>query len=69
MKNILKIDEYSANIDFDPDTRQFRGEFIDLNGGADFYATSADGLIKEGRKSLRVFLEVCAENGIEPRKT
>lgn len=68
MKNILKIDDYSAVIEFDPDTNQFRGEFIGLNGGADFYGTSTKELLKEGRRSLQTFLQVCQEEGIEPRK-
>ena len=42
----------------------FRGEFAGLNGGADFYATTVDGLKEEGRKSLKVFLEMCAEDGV-----
>ena len=29
---------------------------------------SIEPLIVEGHKSLKVFLEVCAENGIDPRK-
>jgi predicted HicB family RNase H-like nuclease len=46
----------------------FRGEFIGLNGGADFYATSVVKLRKEGRISLQVFLEMCAEDGVNPRR-
>lgn len=41
-----------------------RGEFIELNGGADFYANSLAALIAEGERSLAVFLEVCRESGI-----
>lgn len=46
----------------------FRGEFVGLNGGADFYAADVAGLKQEGEASLRVFLEACARRGIEPRK-
>ena len=46
----------------------FRGEFVGLNGGADFYAADVAGLKQEGAASLRVFLEACARRGIEPRK-
>jgi predicted HicB family RNase H-like nuclease len=46
----------------------FRGEFIGLNGGADFYADSIKNLRKEGKSSLRVFLDFAAEKGIAPRK-
>ena len=68
MKNILRIDDYSAVIEFDPETNQFRGEFIGLNGGADFYGTSTKELIKEGHRSLQTFLQVCEEENIDPRK-
>ena len=46
----------------------FRGEFLGLNGGADFYATTVEGLEKEGRNSLKVFLEMCAEDGVNPQR-
>jgi predicted HicB family RNase H-like nuclease len=46
----------------------FRGEFVGLNGGADFYAKDVDGLKHEGEVSLRVFLEACEQRGIDPRK-
>ena len=46
----------------------FRGEFVGINGGADFYARTVDDLRKEGEISLKAFLEMCAEEGVEPRK-
>lgn len=46
----------------------FRGKFIDLNGGADFYAKDIDGIHKEAETSLRVFLDMCAEDGVNTRK-
>lgn len=42
-----------------------RGEFVGLNGGADFYAESVHDLIEEGRKSLAVYLEMCRGKGID----
>ena len=68
MKNVMDIKSYKALIAFDPDTNLFRGEFIDLNGGADFYATDVKSLQREGEISLKVFLEMCKEDGVEPRK-
>ncbi|SFG07774.1 Predicted nuclease of the RNAse H fold, HicB family [Duganella sp. CF458] len=47
----------------------FRGEFLGLNGGADFYAKDVKGLLREGKISLRLFLDACAEDGVEPRKS
>ena len=66
--NTMTINDYQAVIMFDPDIQMFRGEFIGLNGGADFYAKDVDGLRREGEISLRVFLEACAEDGVDPRK-
>ena len=66
--NTMTINGYQAVIAFDPDIQLFRGEFVGLNGGADFYAADVTGLRQEGETSLRVFLEACERRGIEPRK-
>lgn len=68
MKNTMVIDGYKAVIEYDPEIEMFRGEFVGLNGGADFYAADIEGLKREGAASLRVFLDMCAEDGVEPRK-
>jgi len=52
----------------DPELDQFRGEILGLNGGADFYGKTPASLRKEFKNSLKVFLEVCDEKGIEPIK-
>jgi len=64
--NTMEIDGVRAVIAFDPDIDMFRGEFLGLNGGADFYAGTVKQLKIEGRKSLKVLLEMCEEEGIEP---
>ncbi|MCG6869105.1 MAG: type II toxin-antitoxin system HicB family antitoxin [Gammaproteobacteria bacterium] len=68
MMNTMEIDGFRAVIQYDPEIEMFRGEFVGLNGGADFYAKDIEGLKKEGAISLRVFLEGCEKHGIEPRK-
>lgn len=65
--NEMTIDGYYAKIKYDHDLDLFRGEILGLNGGADFYGNSLDELRTEFRNSLRVFLDVCKEKGIEPR--
>lgn len=67
--NVMTVDGYQARIEYDADTDQFRGEILGLNGGADFYGRNPRELRAEFRKSLAVFLEVCKEKGIEPRRT
>jgi predicted HicB family RNase H-like nuclease len=68
MKNVMTIDGYRAVISYDPEIELFRGEFVGLNGGADFYARDLKGLKREGAISLKVFLDACAEDGVEARR-
>lgn len=68
MNNVMKINGHQAVIAFDPEIELFRGEFIGLNGGADFYASDVAGLQREGAISLAVFLKTCADKGIDPLK-
>ncbi len=66
--NTMTFNNYHARIDYDPDLDMFRGEILGLNGGADFYGRTPKELRAEFKKSLAVFLEVCKEKGIEPRR-
>lgn len=69
MKNVLDFPGgYSAVITYDPELEMFRGDFVALNGGADFYAPDLEGLKREGAISLQVFLDECEARGISPRK-
>ena len=68
MMNMMDFDGFRAVIKYDPEIEMFRGEFVGLNGGADFYARDIEGLKKEGAISLKVFLDMCKEDGVEPRK-
>lgn len=68
MKNVMIINGHKAVICYDPEIEMFRGEFVGLNGGADFYAGDVGGLYREGEQSLTIFLEECAKRGVEPQK-
>lgn len=67
--NTMTIDNHKALISYDGELGLFRGEFIGLNGGADFYGESIAELEQQGKQSLEVFLMVCKEQGIEPYLT
>lgn len=69
MINQMTIGGVNAVITYDSDLELFRGEFLGLNGGADFYAADVAGLKREGEISLQVFLDTCRESGLEPFKT
>ena len=66
--NLMTLDTYQAKIEYDADLDMFRGEILSLNGGADFYGKNTKELRAEFKKSLQVFLDVCREKGIEPRR-
>ena len=66
--NMMSLDGYEAKIEYDAELDLFRGEVLGLSGGADFYGKDPKQLRSEFKKSLYVFLEVCREKGIEPRR-
>jgi predicted HicB family RNase H-like nuclease len=67
--SVMTVDGYSARIEYDAEIDMFRGEILGLSGGADFYGKTPKELRAEFRRSLAVFLEVCKEKGIEPRRS
>ena len=66
--NLMTVSDYQAKIEFDPELDMFRGEILELNGGADFYGRNPKELRAEFKRSLQAFLAVCAEKGIEPKR-
>ena len=68
MKGMMSIDGYLAMISYSEDLDMLRGDFVGLNGGANFYAEDIDGLRHEGQISLEIFLDSCRKDGVEPRK-
>lgn len=66
--NTMILDGYHAKIEYDSDIDMFRGEILGLNGSADFYGSTPKELKIEFKNSLAVFLEVCREKNIEPKR-
>jgi predicted HicB family RNase H-like nuclease len=65
---MMTLEGYKAKIEYDADLDMFRGEILGLNGGADFYGKNPKELRAEFKKSLLVFLDICREKGLEPRR-
>jgi predicted HicB family RNase H-like nuclease len=66
--NTMTFEGFHAKIEYDEELDLFRGEILGLNGGADFYGKNPKALRSEFKKSLQVFLDVCQEKGIEPKR-
>jgi predicted HicB family RNase H-like nuclease len=66
--NVMTVEGYHARIEYDEELDLFRGEILGLNGGADFYGKNPKELRTEFKKSLQVFLDVCKEKSLEPRR-
>lgn len=66
--NTMMLDGYHARVEYDPELDCFRGEILGLNGGADFYGQNPAELRAEFRQSLDIYLAVCREKGLPPRK-
>ena len=67
--NVMTVDGFDAKIEYDPELDVFRGEILGVNGGANFYDKNPKELRVEFKKSLAVLLEVCKEEGLEPRRS
>ena len=67
--NMMTVDGFKARIEYDAELDMFRGEILGLNGGADFWGKNPKELRAEFKKSLQVFVDVCRETGIEPRRS
>lgn len=66
--NKMEICGREAFVQYDPEIKMFRGAFLELTGGADFYADTMEQLKKEGAISLQLYLDICKEKGREPFK-
>lgn len=68
IENTMTLDGFTAVIQYNPETDQFRGEVLGLNGSADFYGRTPNELRREFRASLDYFIETAEKHGLPVRK-
>lgn len=68
MNNIYKYKDWEATISYCSDINCFKGEIIGLSGYADFEFDDVETLEEEFETSIRVYLQICKEHGINPYK-
>ncbi len=61
-------DGYVAVIEYDPDLDTFAGRVVNLSSPVTFYGRTPEELRKEFMASVRTYLDICRERGIEPEK-
>ena len=66
--SVMKIDDYAAIIEFDESANMFHGRIVNIRDVVDFYGNTVKSLRKEFEASLKVYLDFCSEQGIEPAK-
>lgn len=59
---------YIGAIDYDPDGRVFHGRVINTRDVITFEGRSVDALERALARSVDDYLEMCAEDGVEPEK-
>jgi predicted HicB family RNase H-like nuclease len=64
----MTVDGFHAKIEYDEELDLLRGEILGFNGGADFDGKNPKELRAKFKKSLQVFLDVCKEKGIDPKR-
>lgn len=64
----MRYGDYIAKIDYEDDSKLFHGRVINIRDVVNFYGSSAGELEREFKDSIDAYLEVCAEEGLEPQK-
>lgn len=59
---------YHAFIDYDPEIEKFIGRVMNARDIITFYGSSVDELKREFEVSIKDYLKLCAERGIEPER-
>jgi len=64
MAETMTIAGRHAVVRYDDEIGMYRGEFVGLNGGADFYSDTIEGLQREAEISLTWYLRMCHEDSV-----
>ena len=68
MPTIMKYRKYIAEIEYDPEIEAFFGNVVNLSSPVTFYGKTVQELKRQLACSIKTYLEVCEEKGVEPEK-
>jgi len=65
---MLKYKNYTGMVEYDSDGKIFTGEVLGLRAVITFEGRSPEELEESLRQSVDLYLEMCANDGVEPQK-
>lgn len=64
----MKVDGYSARLEYNEIQDSYRGVILGLNGSTDFYGRTNRQLKRAFKRSLDDFMQFCQERSIDPHE-
>lgn len=68
MATIMKYRNYVAEIEYDPEIESFFGSVVNLSSPVTFYGKTVQELKIEFARSVKTYLDICRENGMDAEK-
>lgn len=66
---MMKHKGYTGSVEFDPDGRIFHGRILGITADIiTFQGTTVDELERDFREAVDDYLDLCAEDGVEPQR-
>jgi predicted HicB family RNase H-like nuclease len=65
---MLKYKNYTGMVEYDSDGKIFTGEVLGMRDVITFEGRSPEELEDSFRQSIDLYLEMCADDGVEPQK-
>ena len=64
----MRFGQYIAKIEYDPDVDHFCGRVVNLSSPVTFQGRTPAELRREFNASIKTYMDICRERGIEPEK-
>ena len=69
MSNLLEYKDYLGTVEYSSSDKVLYGKVIGINGLASYEGDSIESLQADFEEAVDDYLEMCAEQGVEPQKT
>ncbi len=69
MSNLLEYKDYLGTVEYSSSDKVLYGKVIGINGLVSYEGDSIESLQSDFEEAVDEYLEMCAEQGVEPQKT